>query len=293
MVFRPARRVSWGTWIFAILVLLLAVGAVGAFLEVVLPQRVAQLAQSEASELALARKGATDVSPSVTSLWAEISAKGSMGLSDDRLAQDLTLAMSTEKTADDALGHIQTAQSYMAQADGLPFQLHSPAFLATDRPALQHLDKALQAVVKLTHAATLQLTLAQHLSQSSQTMSGTLDPSLNARSWTNAARAASALATDLKSQQAPAADPEALLDPLWAKRVDAMLAVVTNAQQYSLAAAANQTQLAQQASRSLATARAQLAATIVAAQNGAADWQAKMIQPLLDTVAREMAASGG
>lgn len=293
MVFRPARRVSWGTWIFAILVLLLAGGAVGAFLEVVLPQRVAQLAQSEAGELALARKGAADVSASVPSLWAEISAKGSMSLSDDRLAQDLTLALSTEKAADDALGHIQTAQSYMAQADGLPFQLHSPAFLATDRPALQHLNNSLQAVVRLTHAATLQLTLAQHLSQSSQTMSGTLDPSLNARSWTNAARAASALATDLKSQQAPAADPEALLDPLWAKRVDAMLAVVTNAQAYSLAAAANQTQLAAQASRSLAAARVQLAATIVAAQNGAADWQAKMIQPLLDTVARQMAASGG
>ncbi|HEV2012262.1 MAG TPA: hypothetical protein VGR77_00025 [Candidatus Dormibacteraeota bacterium] len=291
-MFRPARRVSWGTWIFVILVLALAIGAVGGFLEVVLPQRVAQLAQSEASELALARKGATEVSASVTSLWAEISAKGSMSLSDDRLAQDLALAKSTEKAADDALGHIQTAQSDMAQADGLPFQLHSPAFVATDRPHLQHLDNGLQAVVKLTHAATLQLTLAQHLSQSSQTISGTLDPSLNARSWTAAARAASALATDLKSQQAPAADPEALLDPLWAKRVDAVLAVVTNAQQYSLAAAANQTQLAQQASRSLATARVQLAATIVAAQNGAADWQAKMIQPLLDTVAREMAASG-
>lgn len=291
-MFRPARRVSWGTWIFVILVLALAIGAVGGFLEVVLPQRVAQLAQSEASELALARKGATEVSASVTSLWAEISAKGSMSLSDDRLAQDLALAKSTEKAADDALGHIQTAQSDMAQAHGLPFQLHSPAFVATDHPHLQHLDNGLQAVVKLTHAATLQLTLAQHLSQSSQTISGTLDPSLNARSWTAAARAASALATDLKSQQAPAADPEALLDPLWAKRVDAILAVVTNAQQYSLAAAANQTQLAQQASRSLATARVQLAATIVAAQNGAADWQAKMIQPLLDTVAREMAASG-
>jgi hypothetical protein len=291
-VFRPARRVSWGTWIFVILVLALAIGAVGAFLEVVLPQRVAQLAQSEASELALARKGATDVTSSVNSLWAEISAKGSMSLSDDRLTQDLALAKSTEKSADDALGHVQTAQSYMAQADGLPFQLHSPAFIATDRPALQHLDKALQAVIKLTHAASLQLPLAQHLGQDALKISGTLDPSLNARSWTDAARAASALTTDLKSQQAPAGDPEALLDPLWAKRVDAMLAVVTDAQQYSLAAAANQTQLAQQASRSLAAARVQLTATIAAAQNGAADWQARMIQPLLDTVAREASAGG-
>jgi hypothetical protein len=273
-------------------VLALAIGAVGAFLEVVLPQRVAQLAQSEASELALARQGATDVSSSVNSLWAEISAKGSMSLSDDKLVQDLALAKSTEKLADDALGHVQTAQSYMAQADGLPFQLHSPAFIATDRPALQHLDKALQAVIKLTHAASLQLPLAQHLNQDALKISSTLDPSLNARSWTDAARAASALTTDLKSQQAPAGDPEALLDPLWAKRVDAMLAVVTDAQQYSLAAAANQTQLAQQASRSLAAARVQLTATIAAAQNGAADWQARMIQPLLDTVAREASAGG-
>lgn len=288
-VFRPARKVPWGTWIFVILVLVLAIGALGAFLGVVLPERVAALAQTEASELSLARKGAADVSSNVISLWADLSAKGSMSLSDDRLAQDLALASSTEKSADDALGHGQTAESYMAQADGLPFQLHSPAFVAADRPALQHLDKALQAAIKLTHAATLQLTLAQHLSQDAQKMSGTLDPSLRAGNWTDAARAASALATDLKEQQAPAGDPEALLDPLWAKRIDAMLAVVTDAQQYSLAAAAHQTQVAQQASRSLNAARDQLAATIAAAQNGAAAWQANKIQPVLDTLSKELA----
>jgi hypothetical protein len=291
-VFRPARRVSWGTWIFAILVLVLAAGAVGAFLEVVLPQRVAALAQSEASELALARKGAGEVNTAVGSLWTDVSAKGGIGLSADQVVRDLALAKNTEKSADDALGHVQAAETYMAQADGLPFQLHSPAFIAADRPALQHLDKALQAAIKLTHAATLQLTLAQHLVQDAQKISGTLDPSLSARSWTDAARAASALTTDLKAQQAPVSDSEALLDPLWAKWVDAMLLVVASAQQYSLASAQNLTQLAQQASRSLAAARAQLAATYAAAQNGAAAWQAKTVQPLLDTVAREASAAG-
>lgn len=291
-MFRPARRVSWGTRIFAILVFALAVGSVGAFMEVVLPQRVASLAQSEATELALARKGATDANIAVIGLWAEIGAKGGMSLSDDQIAKDLALAKKTEKAADEALGHVQNAESYMAQADGLPFQLHSPAFIANDRPALKHLDNALQAAIKLTHAATLQLTLAQHLSQDAQKISGSLDPSLNARRWTDAARTASALVTDIKDQQAPAGVAEALLDPLWGKWIDAMLTVVTSAQQLSLASAANQTQMAQQASRSLATARGQFAATFAAAQNGAAAWQAKSVQPLLDTVARELSASG-
>jgi hypothetical protein len=270
-------------------VLVLAVGAIGAFLEVVLPQRVASLAQSEANELAIARQSATDVNTATIRLWAEVSAKGGLSLSSDRLTQDLALAKSTEKIADDALGHVQLAQSYISQADGLPFQLHSPAFIASDRPALQHLEKALQASIKLTHAATLELTLAQNLSRDADKISGSLGPSLAARSWTDAARTASALATDLQSQQAPVGDPEALLDPLWSKWVDAMLTVVTSAQQLSLTSAANQTQQAQQASRSLATARAD--ATFAAAQGNATVWQAKAIQPLLDTVTAELAAA--
>ena len=272
--------------------LVLAGGAVGGFLEVVLPQRVAQLAQSEAGELALARKGGTYASIAVSTLWTEISAKGGIGLSANDLTKDLALAKDTEKSADDALSHVQAAQSYMAQADGLPFQLHSPAFIATDRPTLQHLDKALQATIKLTHAATLQLTVAQHLNQDAQTISGSLYPSLNARQWTEAARTASAVTTDLTTQQVPASDPEALLDPLWGKWVDAMLAVASSAKQVSLASAAGQTQQAQLASRGLETAKAQLAATYAAAQNGAAAWQAKAIQPLLDTIAREKLAAG-
>jgi hypothetical protein len=291
-VFRPARRVSWATRIFAFLVLVLAAGAIGAFLEVVLPQRVAQLAQSEAGELALARKGTSDVSTAVTGLWTDISSKGGISLSDDQLTKDLALAKTTEKSADDALSHVQAAQSYMAQADGLPFQFHSPSFIATDRPTLQHLDKALQATVKLTHGATLQLTLAQHLNQDAQTISASLYASLNARQWTDAARTASAVTTDLQTQQAPVGDAEALLDPLWGKWVDAMLSVASSAKQLSLASAARETQQAQLASRSLEAAKAQLAASYAEAQNDAAAWQAKTVQPLLDTISKERAAAG-
>jgi hypothetical protein len=273
-------------------VLVLAAGAIGAFLEVVLPQRVAQLAQSEAGELALARKGTTDVSTVVVGLWTDISAKGGISLSDDQATKDLALAKTTEKSADDALSHLQAAQSYMAQADGLPFQFHSPSFIATDRPTLQHLEKALQATIKLTHGATLQLSVAQHLNQDAQTTSNSLYAYINARQWTDAARTASALTTDLTTQQVPAADPEALLDPLWGKWIDAMLAVASSAKQLSLASAAGQTQQAQLASRGLEAAKAQLAAAYAEAQNDAAAWQAKTVQPLLDTIAREKTAAG-
>jgi hypothetical protein len=289
-VFRPARRVSWGTWIFVIVVLLITIGALGAFLQVVLPQRVAQLALSEAGELALARKGTAAVSTNVSSLWVDISAKGAMSLSDTQLAQDLALARSADAAANDALGHVQLAQSYMAQADGLPFQLHSPAFIASDRPALLHLGNALQASLKLTHAAILQLTLAQQVTQDAQKISTTLDPPLNSHAWADAARAASTLSDDLKPQQVSAGFADALLDPLWGSWIDAMVSVVTNAQQYALASAANQTQVAQQSASSLATARQQVAASFTAAQKGAAAWQAKTIQPQLDTVTRETAA---
>ena len=288
-MFRPARRVSWGTRIFALLVFLVAVGAIGAFLEVLLPQQVAKLAEMEGNELVLARKGTADVNTAVAGLWAELSPKGSMGLSAARLTEDLALAKRTERSADEALSHVQAAQAYMAQADGLPFQFHAPTFIAPDRAAAQHLEKGLTTSIKLSHAATLQLTIAEHMSQNSLSLVS-MNASLNARDWTNAARTASTIATDLKSRQSPAGDPEALLDPLWAKWVDAMLGVAISAQQYSLASAANQTQQAQQAGRTLAAARDQLAATFAAAQNGAAAWQAKTVQPILDGVARETAS---
>src|SRR5207245_1837133 len=141
--------------------------------------------------------GSADVNTSVTALWAELSPKGSLSLSDDRMAADLTLSQQTERAAADALGHVQAAQAYAAQADGLPFQFHQPAFIAGDRPALQHL---------------------------------------------------------------------------------------------ALHSAANQALLAQQDSRALAGARGQLAVSFSAAQNGAGAWQGKSIQPLVDTLTKELAA---
>jgi hypothetical protein len=288
-VFRPARRVNWGTRIFAFLVLLLAVGAIGAFLEVMLPQQVARLALLEASELDQARKGSAGVNSSVTALWADVSPKGSMSLSDDRIAADLALSQQTEKAAADALGHVQAAQGYTAQADGLPFQFHQPAFIATDRPALQHLQNGLSAALKLAHGATLQLTLAKHLSQDSRTLAQ-LNASVDSRDWPTAASIASTLVTDLRSQQVPVADPEALLDPLWGNWVSAMVTVTVDAQQLALHSAANQGSLAQQDAQALAAARAQLAASFGAAQNGAPAWRTKTIKPLFDTLTSELAA---
>ena len=71
-----------------------------------------------------------------------------------------------------------------------------------------------------------------------------------------------------------------------------MLAVASSAKQLSLASAAGQSQQAQLASRNLAAAKAQLVSTFADAQNGAAAWQAKTVQPLLDTIAREKSAAG-
>ena len=69
-----------------------------------------------------------------------------------------------------------------------------------------------------------------------------------------------------------------------------MVAVTIDAQQLALHSAANQTPLAQQDSRALVAARAQLATSFTAAKNGAPAWQVKTIQPLLDTLAKELAA---
>jgi lipopolysaccharide export LptBFGC system permease protein LptF len=108
-VFRPARRVSWGTRIFAALIFFLAVGAVATFVVFVLPTQIAALTGSEARELRTARQATADVSASTDILWADMAGKGSLSLPGDRITQDLALAQSTEKAADDALGHVQAA----------------------------------------------------------------------------------------------------------------------------------------------------------------------------------------
>ena len=289
-VFRPARRVSWGTRIFAFLVLVVAVGSVGAFVEVFLPQQVASLSRLEGNELQQARQGSSTVNTSVNRLWTDL-AKGSMGLSDDQLTQDLALAHQTQKTASDALAHVQAADAYLTQAQSMPFQLHSPAFVATDQPQLTHLQNSLNAASKLANAAALQIPIAQAMNHNLLSLND-LNNSLAQRDWAGGARTAATLSTTIKLQQGPAADPETYLDPLWAHWVDTTLSVVTAAQQYCLASAQGQSALAQQAAASLAAARNQMAAASSAAQSDAASWQAKTIQPVLDTVTKEAAAGG-
>jgi hypothetical protein len=289
-VFRPARRVSWGTRIFAGLVFILAVGAVAAFVILVLPSQIATLSQSEARELRTGRQATADVSASVATLWGDVASKGSLSLPDDRLNRDLALSQATEKAAEDALGHVQAAESYLAQIDGIPFQLHPAAISASDRPALLHLEKSLGAAIKLAHGATLQLTIAQHVNQDAQTLAGPLSQSLAAHDWTAASRTAASIQQDLKFQETPAADPEALLDPLWTTWMDAMIGYASSAQQFSLTSAAGQTQSAQQLARAMAAANDRTGAAMAAAQAGAPAWQQKTVQPVVDTLRKELAA---
>lgn len=289
-VFRPARRVSWGTRIFAFLVLLIALGSVGAFLEVFLPQQLASLAKSESSELQQARQGTQDVNTSVATLWSDLS-KGSIGLSADQLTKDLALAQQIQQSTAAAMGHVQAAQAYMAQADGLPFQFHSPAFIATDRPAAAHLQNALNTALRLSTAAANQISIAQAMSQNVQTLA-TLDASVDARDWTGCTRTASSLSSNVKVQHDPANYPDTLLDPRWGNWIDAMGTVVGDAQQYCLVSAQNQASLAQQDAAILAAARSQLAADYSAAQSNASAWQQQKIQPLIDSISKETAAAG-
>ena len=291
-VFRPARRVSWGTRIFAALVFLLAVGAMAAFVVLVLPEQIATLTQSESRELSAARLSAANVSASVTTLWADIAPGGSVSLSDNRLQQDLALAQSTEKAAEDALAHAQLAQSYIAQIDGIPFQLHPNVSVSADRPALRHLESALGLAIKLSHGAYLQLAIARHANQDGQSIIGTLNSSLAQHDWTTASRTAAAVQQDLKSQESAAADPEALLDPLWVNWMDALIGYADSAQQYGLSVAAGQTQTAQQLAHAMATANDQTGASYRAAQSAAPAWQQKKVQPLSDSLRAELAAAG-
>lgn len=291
-VFRPARRVSWGTRIFAILVFLLAIGAVAAFVVLVIPTQIAALTQTEAKELRTARQASAAVAVSADTLWSEVGSKGGLSLPADRLTQDLALARSTEKAADDALGHVQAAQAALAQIDGIPFQLHAPAVVVTDRPALVHLEKALASAVKLAHGATLQLTIAQHATQDAQKLAGPLNQSLATRDWTTASRTADSIQQDLKSQETAAADPEALLDPRWIAWMDGMISYATAAQQFGLSTAANQTLTAQQQARAMAAATDRTNAARAAAQAGAQAWQLKTVQALADMLHKELAAAG-
>lgn len=287
-VFRPARRVSWGTRVFAVLVLILAIGAIGAVVEVVLPQRVGTLAGLEANDLSIARKDSSGVAASVSTLWTELSTTGALNLTPDRLSADLTAAQGIQKSEADALGHVQAAQSDITQAQAIPFQLHAAAFVSDAAP-LANLSKSLAAAGNLALAATLQITIAQHMNQDSTTLAS-LNASMNSKDWTTASKTAASLVTDVKAQQAAVADPEALMDPLWSKWMDGIITYAGAAQQYSLASASGQKPAAQQFANQMAAANQQISADVAAAQGDAAAWQSKTVQPILTTMTSDLSA---
>ena len=288
LVFRPARRVSWGTRIFTFLVLLLAIGTVGAFLLVVLPARVGELGRNEAHELSLAQDEARTVDDQLVQLWADIAASSGLALPPDRVTGVLNRAKAVERQADDALAHAEAARTYLVQADGVPFQLHAPAFVAADQPRIQRLESGLQAAIRLAHGAFLQMTVAGHVQTDYATLSGQLMPSIQAGAWTPAARAASELQIRLKTDQQDSQDPETLIDPLWAKWIDAMSSYAFNAQHYALAAAANDTRTAQQLAKTMAANVDQMTAARAAAIAGGPAWQLQTVKPLLDALDRSV-----
>jgi hypothetical protein len=287
-VFRPTRRVSWATRIFAILVLLGAIGATVAIVLVILPARIAALAASEAQEMTTARSESATAGQSLQTLWADLGPAGPFPLTADKLAADLSLAQTTEKQANDALTHLDAARTYLTQAAGVPFQLHAPAFVQQDQPQANHLDAGLQAAVKLAHAASLQLALAQSSSTETQLQSQQLGPALAAHNWASAVHIAAGLETDLQAQQLAAANPDALLDPLWGKWFEARFAYSQAAQEYALNAASGQTVTAQQLQATMNAQATQVAATLNAAQQDASAWQLKTYTPLLKTISDEL-----
>ena len=283
---------SWGTYILAFLILVTSVGATAAFLIVILPARVADLGRQEAQELAAARTGAATVQQSLTGLVADLGQAGPFTLAADRVTTDLALAKTTEKQASDALAHAEAAKAYLLEADGVPFQLHSPLFVSGDRPAALHLESGLQSAQKLAHAATLQLTLAQTVAADQQTWNGQLAPALASKGWVVAARTAATLQDQLKSEQLGAGNPDALLDPLWGKWIDARFAYAQTAQSYALNAASGQTVTAQELLRVLTGQAAQIQAALNAAQQGVAGWTQRTIQPLLQSTSQDLTTAG-
>jgi hypothetical protein len=265
----------------AALILLIAIAVTAAFVAVVLPARVADLGQREATELGAARSGAATVHGSLSVLLEDIDTTGSFALPANRLASDLTLAATTEKQASDALGHAQAAGAYLDDAASVPFQFRTPAFLEADRPAAAHLQAGLQASLRLAHAVTLQLTLAQTVAADQQAWNGQLAPALASRSWAAAARAAASLQTQLKSEQLGAANPDALLDPLWGKWIDARFAYALTAQSYALNQASGQTITARDLQATLNSQAAQIQSALAAAQQDAPGWTQRTIEPLL------------
>lgn len=264
----------------------------GGFLLVILPQKTADLKASATNEVAGAQQATAAVGHSVTTLWADITPTGSILLSADTVTADLALAQSAEKAADDASTHIQTSEAVLLQVDAIPFQFQSPVFVSADRATLNHLDKAVQSARRLAFAVSLQMAIAQRAQQDQGVVTTTLKPALAARNWVLVARTAANIQDDLKAQRDLALNQETLLDPLWSKWLDALAGYDYTAQQLALASSSGQTIAAQGLKRTLDQEDAQVAAAWGAAQAANAAWQKATVQPILDGIAKELAAAG-
>ncbi|HYS28579.1 MAG TPA: hypothetical protein VEQ12_03625 [Candidatus Limnocylindria bacterium] len=289
LVYRRPRKVSWGTRIAAVLMLGLAGVGFGGFLLVILPKQSADLGTTAAAQVVAAQQSTGQVGRSVTTLWGGITPTGSVLLSPDKVTAGLAAAQAAEKAADAANTDIQAALAVLLQADGIPFQLSPPPYIAPDRAILGHLDKVVQSSRRLAYAASLQFAIAQHAQQDQASVAGTLKPALAARNWVLVARTAATLKDDLKAQVDLAATPEALMDPAWGKWLDGLAAYDYTAQQYALAESSGQSSAAQGLRRTLDQQDAQVAAAWSAAVAGNAAWQHSTVQPILDSLAKELA----
>jgi hypothetical protein len=263
----------------------------GGFLLVILPNKTADLKTSASHEVATAQQATTAVGQSVTTLWADITPTGSIALSSDKVTTDQAQAQSAEKAADDANSHVQAADAILLQVDAIPFQFRTPAFVPADRATLGHLDKAVQSARRLAYAVSLQMAIAQHAQVDLNTVTTTLKPALAARNWVLVARTAASIQDDLKAQRDQALSQETLLDPLWSKWLDTLAGYDYTAQQLALASSSGQATAAQGLKRTLDQEDAQVATAWTAAQAGNAAWQQSTVQPILDGLAKELAAA--
>jgi hypothetical protein len=270
--------------------LVLAGVGFGGFLLVILPKQAAEIGKTADHQVAIAQQSTGQVGRSVTTLWAVITPAGSLLLAPDKLTAGAAAAHAAEKAADSANADIQSGLAVLLQADSIPFQLRPPAYIAPDRATLGHLDKVVQSSRRLAYAASLQFAIAQHAQQDQATVAGTLKPALAARNWVLVARTAAGLKDDLQAQVDLAAVPEALVDPLWGKWLDALASYNYTAQQYALAESSGQSSAAQGLRRTLDQQDGQVAAAWSAAAAGNTAWQHTAIQPLLDSLAKDLAS---
>lgn len=270
--------------------LILLAATVGYFLAVVLPQRLGELGRNEAVQLTSARASALKVDNEVAAIWQDLGSAGPMAMSADQLSKDLAEANAAAKQATNAITQVEAAKALMAEADGVPFQLHSPSFVVSDRPSAAHLEASLEAASQLATAASLQLSVAQHAQADAAAVSSQVQQGISNRSWAAVARASANLQPELTANSASARQPQALMDPLWATWIDDLFNYTVTAQGYSLAQATGQGSTAAPLAHTLNAQAAAISAAHDRAQANAASWQATTIAPLLAIMRQELAA---